>query len=183
MKYDLLFAFETLLDEEAKRITRKIIDLYYDRTKVHESYGDLVKRFLSKEFEYYFSEIEMRTYKFLPDKVVPDITHQYALVNEFEANVLHLDKYSKYCAEKENKNHKDAAKKLANILIDFVISNPASKASLVELISSNMNLLFPRHNDSVDSRAIVLYLQTEFEKKGYTVLSISPFKIQKNYQS
>ena len=65
----MVFAYSGTLsmEAEAKRIALKITDLYYDRKKVRETYGELVRSLLNKEYDYYFTEVEMRTYKFFQD--------------------------------------------------------------------------------------------------------------------
>lgn len=90
MKTDLLFIYEKVLDEEAKRVVDVILNLYYEKKIVNESYSSLVRKNIKKEFLYYAVEIELRTYKFLPNNLTSDDSSKYALVNEFEATVLHL---------------------------------------------------------------------------------------------
>ena len=36
---------------------------------------------------------------------------------------------------------------------------------------------FPNHHDSVDSRAVILLLEKEFNKDGYEVSSLNPFRL------
>ena len=49
MKTDLLFIYEKVLDEEAKRVVDVILNLYYEKKIVNESYSSLVRKNIKKE--------------------------------------------------------------------------------------------------------------------------------------
>ena len=134
MKTDLLFIYEKVLDEEAKRVVDVILNLYYEKKIVNESYSSLVRKNIKKEFLYYAVEIELRTYKFLPNNLTSDDSSKYALVNDFEATVLHLEKCVKYDFKMGHKNYIKAAKKLTDILIEYTLKNKNSNVSLVKLV-------------------------------------------------
>lgn len=177
MKSNLLHEFEEMLDKEAYRIFTEMVNMYNNRVEVNKPFNELVADLIKKEFDYYFTDIEIRIYFCMGNKYAPDNNDEYALMSMEERNEDHLMKYAEHCIKERDKNHIKAANEMADILIEFYNQNSLSKMGLAELIASNMSKLFPKHNDSVDSRAMVLYLQSEIEDKGYEITSLQPFRL------
>lgn len=178
METELLFDFEKMLDEEAKRIIEELKIICKKKIKVNKSYYELIREKIKPEYVYYTTDISLRALKFIPEDYEVDQSNEYALVTKEQGLINHLLKYSEFCEkeEKMDKNHKAAANKMADILIEKYQNN--DKTNMATLLSDNINELLPRHNDSVDARAIVLFLQQEIENKGYKVTSLNPFIIK-----
>lgn len=178
MQGKLFLEFEKVLDEEAKRIVTEIMYKYERKEKVNKSFRQMVMSLIKPELEYYTTDIELRCYGLLPRELVYDDKNEYALITREEAIENHLLSYSE-CARKRNldKNHIQAAKELADLIITFCNENPTTDIGLPQIVADNMDALFPEHNDSVDSRATVLFLQSELEAKGYVITSLVPIRI------
>ncbi len=178
METELLLDFEKMLDEEAKRIIEELKVIYEKKIKVNKSYFDLIREMIKPEYKYFTTDISLRALKFIPEDYEVDQSNEYALVTKEQGLINHLLKYSEFCEKEERmeKNHKVAATKMADILIEKYKNN--NRKNMATLLSDNINELLPRHNDSVDARTIVLFLQKEIENKGYKVTSLNPFVIK-----
>lgn len=96
-----------------------------------------------------------------------------------DANEEHLIHYITYCKEKGDKNHINAAKILANEIIEYYEKNPDNNKQFQKFVSDNMSKLLPEHNDSVDAKAIILLLQQEIIDLGYIITSLIPIRLMK----
>ncbi|MEE0699928.1 MAG: hypothetical protein U0M66_05015 [Bacilli bacterium] len=181
MKGSLICEFEKVLDEEAKRIIVKMINMYNERKIVNKSFSKIVYSLVREEFEYYRVEIELRVRFFLPFEYVPDFNEEYTLAKREENNEDYLLKYAEWCLkEKKGKNHIKVAKKMAQKLVNYFNYNPNTTKSLTELVASWMSEFFLYHHDSVDVRVVVLFMQPEIEDLGYVVTSLVPLRLLKN---
>jgi len=176
MQDELLMEFEKVLDDEAQRIVDELVKKYEERKKVKKSFTELVRSLIKKEFKYYVVDIELRCYGLLPRNLQPDFEAQYALITKREGIKNHLIKYSKM---KDEKNHPQAAKELADLLIEYCDENPETTLGLPEIVADNMDALFPTHNDSVDTRATVMFLESALKDKGYRITSLCPIRMEK----
>ncbi len=176
MKTNLLYEFEKLLNEEAKEIFYKINKLYNYESVIDKSFFNSIKKNIKREFEYYTVDIELRVLKiifqFHGDINNSNIKKMNKLTKDY------LTKYAEFCIENNNKDHVKAAEKMANILIDSYYKN-SSNLEIEEIIANNMSILFNGHSDSVDLRAMLIYLQSKLEDMGYNIVSIKPFSLIK----
>ncbi len=180
MSNKLLYDFEELLDNEAKRIVRLIQKMYEDGVVVNKSYEELVRSLVDKKYKYYNCDIQLRSYGFIPKNLEPDQKCVKALVTRREANERHLLRYIDWCKKDcGDKDHYVAAKNMAEKLIKYSTTHKDTDKTMAELIAKYMPDFFPTHHDSVDSRAVVLLLQNEINTNGYIVSSINPFRIAK----
>lgn len=155
MKNNILNEFEILLNNEAKRIieimTKSSLNIsYYDI-----EFSKFINQNIKKEFVYYRVDIEIRIFNliFNNDKIKN---------HEGELSEKYLKKYILWCKKDiKYKNHLIGANKLATIIIDLYEKKEETNISLIKLVADNMNILFPEHNDSLDARAIILYLEDE----------------------
>lgn len=180
MNSSLLFEFERMLDDEAKRVVKKMIKMYEEKIKLNKSYGEIVRMLIDKKYKYYNCEIELRSFRFLPDNLEPDDNNMYALTTSIENTKNHLLRYSDWCKNSiGDKDHRKVAKEMAKELIDYGINHQKTTKSFAELVATFMPTFFPTHNDSVDSRVVVLFIQEEFINAGYKVSSLIPFRLCK----
>lgn len=180
MENGLMYEFEKMLDAEAKRIVKKMVEMYEQNIKVNMGYGEFVRKFLDKKYEYYSCEIELRCYKFIPYYLEPDPENIYTLISSIEGSKNHLLKYIDWCKNDiGDKDHYKAACEMEKVLIEYGKQNKKTTKSFGELVASLMPNYFPTHHDSVDSRAVILLLEKEFSKDGYTVSSLIPFRLSK----
>lgn len=177
MDRSLISKFDKMLDKEAREIVAKLIDLYNKHTKVKKSYGELVASLTKKELVYYITELELRTYKYLPSDLTTDSTCTYSLIDRDSDTKRHLTNYAKWCNKNREKNHLEVARNMVDDLIKDIDNN--TKKGLAELVSDYMPKYFIGHYDSVDSRTVIMLLEKEFKKKGYVVVSLMPFKLEK----
>lgn len=176
MQGTLLVEFERMLDMKALSIIPVVKDSFYDDRRFE--FGKIVCDTLEYGLKYYWCDIEMRVMQFIymmEDNVDIDID-EYS----YEREKKHLYSYSQWCIKdpKQRKNHLKAARGMAKRLITLYKNNNANK-SLAELLASWMNDYFPVHHDSVDTRAVILYLQDELNKLGYEIKSIAPIILKK----
>lgn len=177
---NLLSEFEELLDNEAKRIVEEILKMYKDGKIVNKSFESLVRSLVDKKLKYYSCDIQLRTYTFLPNGLESDKNSVFPLVTKVQATEKHLLKYIDWCKKDiQDKDHQKAAEEIAIKLIEYSNKHKGTKKTIAELIVKYMPTFFPKHHDSVDSRAVVLLLQNEINKNGYIVSSINPFKVVK----
>ena len=180
METKLYLEFEKELDKEAKRIAKKIINKYNNKEQVNKSFSELINSLIKKDFEYYSIDIEMRCLSFIPKTLEPDITGKYALITHEERIKQHFLSYYNFCKNSlKNKDHEKAASDLANMIISYCENKPLTTIGLPELVAEKMSVLFPEHNDSVDSRTTIYFLQPELNKRGYAVTSLVPLRIIK----
>lgn len=121
--------------------------------------------------------MQARVCRFLPPEYTYDPNEEYALLEMNEATEENLVNYSNYCMNNNKKDHKKAAQEIAKVLIENYNKDKLTNKGLLELLADNMNKVFPEHNDSMDSKAILLYLQDEIECKGYLINSTIPFRL------
>lgn len=176
---NLLIEFEKMLDNEAKKIVNEMISMYHKRIIVNKSYGEVVRDLIPKELQYYAVDIELRTFTFLPDEFRPDFNKEYTLSKKEEFIEDHVLKYSEDCNESKRKDHLQVARIMAEKIVKYLKENTANKKGLLELVANWTEELLPEHNDSMDTRAIVLFLQNELENLGYKIVELSPLIIEK----
>lgn len=68
---------------------------------------------------------------------------------------------------------------MAPKLIKFANDNPTTEKSFGESVNSMMKEHFPQHYDSVDTRTVIMFLQSDFKNNGYVATSLKPFRILK----
>lgn len=175
MNKELLEKFDDVLDAEAQRVMNEIVSKYENQVKVGKSFSQLVRSLVDEKFKYYTVDIEMRCYGLVPKTLEPDFKGEYALVTKREGAKNHLLSYAN--AKISDKNHTQAAKELADLLIEYCNKNPETILGLPEIVADNMDALFPEHNDSVDSRATVMFLESELKNKGYKITSLCPIRL------
>lgn len=179
MNNDLICEFEKILNNEAKRVVNKMVEMYEQNIEVNMEYGAVVRKLLDKKYEYYSCEIELRSYKFIPSNLEPDQKNIYALISSLEGTKRHLLRYIDWCKNSVgDKDHYKAACGMAKILIEYGKKYKKTTKSFGELVAQYMPDFFPCHHDSVDSRAVILLLQNELEKLGYEVSSLIPFRLK-----
>lgn len=178
MESGLMYEFEKTLDDEAKRVVNKMVDMYKQNIEVNMGYGEIVRKLLDKKYNYYSCEIELRSYKFIPHYLEPDTKSVYTLMSSTERTKNHLLKYIDWCKnDVGDKDHYKAACKMEKDLIEYAKKHKKTTKSFGELVASLMPNYFPNHHDSVDSRAVILLLEKEFNKDGYEVSSLNPFRL------
>lgn len=178
MNKSLMCEFEEVLNDEAKRVVNKMIEMYENKIEVNMDYGDIVRELLDKKYEYYSCEIELRSFKFIPPNLELDQKNVYALISSEEATKRHLCRYVDWCKnDVGDKDHYKAASGIAKNLIEYGKNHKKTTKSFGELVASFMPDYFPTHHDSVDSRTVIMLLEDEFSKGGYEVSSLNPFRI------
>ena len=68
---------------------------------------------------------------------------------------------------------------VAKIMADIIVSNNFDNISLAKIIADNIKELLPEHNDTVDARAIVFYLQDKLRNRGYFIEKTEPLRVKK----
>lgn len=179
MKNDLLMYVEETLNNEANRIVKCIVEKYEKGVKVNKTFGSLVRELMDKKLWFYRTDIEIRTICNLPNGLEPDPHSEYALVTSFEDNYIYLKKYSNYIISNNfEKNPQLASLRLANIIIDLDNKHTLFKYNLIELIADNMKNIYSCEYDSIDARAIMLYLPESLSELGYKITNTDPLQIK-----
>lgn len=181
MKTDLLFAYEENLNKEAKRIFDILYKKYENKEKLNMSFDDAIKENMKKEYSYYHVDIYFKVYSHIPRGLTTDPNNIDVLIDKKEGTLRHITNYANFCLKerKFKKNPKKASEKLAKMLIEMEKKDRIGNKSLPIILAENMDILYPGHNDSVDAKAIVLYLQNALEKNGYTIKKIEPLELRK----
>lgn len=181
MKTDLLFAYQDDLKKESKRIFDILFEKYKNNEKINMSFDDAIKKYQKKEYSYYSVEIMFGVYSFIPEGVRPDPNNVEVLVSDKEATLRHIISYANFCLKEKsyNKNPKKASKVFVKMLIKLYKNKELNNVGLLEVLSRSMPILYPDHNDSMDAKALVLYLQDDLEKLGYIVDDINPIKLRR----
>lgn len=160
------------LDNEAKRIV--VILKEKNNINMESNIGEVIKRtkeLLDDNYKYYSTDIAIRVGFYLNDNITNEMLEKRK--KEDLETILEYTDYSKSMG----KDIDGVAKKMA----DIIISNNFDNISLAKIIADNINELLPEHNDTVDARAIVFYLQDKLRNRGYLVKKIYPLKIIKIY--
>jgi len=179
MTEDMLCYFETIFDKEAERVDKLIIEKYNKKEIVNKTFGELVRDLMNKELLFYRPEIEFRALRMLPNDLRPDPSSKYALITKIEDSYQVLHNYSKRVINYDTKKSPQiAALKLSNIIIDMYKNKTLNNYTLIDIIANNMNKIYNCEYDTLDARAIVLYLRDSLKSKGYIVVSINPFDIK-----
>ena len=105
MESELFYQVDKLLDEEASKIVKVLLELYEKKTVVNKSMSKLVRELVNSKLKYYAIEIELRVRCLLPYEYYEDCSGKYSLMNRFEYSKIHIEKYSRYCMKNERKNH------------------------------------------------------------------------------
>lgn len=179
MQGNLLVEFEKLLDVETQRIISVLADRYYKGETIKGTFEEEIRKLVKNEYKYYACEIELRSYRFIPQGLVPGNGDGIIFMTKEEFDEDHLLHYINYCKKSNSKNHITASKKLAKIIVDTYEKDPLTDKQFQEIVANNMNKLLPEHNDSVDAKAIILLLQQEIVDLGYIITSLLPLRLQK----
>ena len=119
MESELFYQVDKLLDDEANKIVKVLLELYEKKTIVNKSMSKLVSELVDNKLKYYAIEIELRVRCLLPYEYYEDCSEKYSLMNRSEYSKIHIEKYSRYCMKNERKNHLLAAQRLSDILINL----------------------------------------------------------------
>lgn len=180
IKTDLFLKFNNILNKEAKRISRILLKNYEAKTKFNMSFENIVRKYLKKEYRYYEFAILVKIHFYIPSKLTHDPLDEYVLVSKEEAELRHINSYAYWCMKKfKNKNPKEKAMLFAKTLIADRNKYRIKNVGLLKLIEENMPILYPEHHDSVDARALVLFLQDAIEDLGYEIKRINPLIVEK----
>lgn len=172
MKNKLFFAFEDYLSQEAERIMLE----YLKAIKNKDELGTFIKKTIKPEVTNYWLDIEIRIRRMLMQNTAKQIISNDLEKIEIQKQLI---RYSNWCKEEKEKDHKDATQKIVIDIIKDYENNVNQKKSLAELIYEYMPLYLKHHYDSIDSKIIILFLEEELKNKGYKVININPFKIIK----
>lgn len=184
IKTDLFLKFNNILDKEAKRISKIILKKYESKTKVNMSFENIVRKYLKKEYRYYEFAILVKIHFYIPNRLTHDPIDEYALVTKEDAELRHINSYAYWCMKKfKNKNPKEKAILFAKTLIADNNKYRVENISLLKAIEENMSILYLEHHDSVDARALVLFLQDAIESLGYEIKQIDPLIIEKKKEN
>lgn len=175
---DLENEFELLLEKEAIRIMGLLLIKYNEKQKVNQSLSNLVFELAKKDYKYFSINLFSIVKEILPKNLEEDLNGIYAFVTKEEHRNTYLTKNAKEYL-KRGKDYKSFSNQIADLLIEYCLQNPECEDDLVQLIVRNINNLMPNHNDSVDFRTILMYLQENMMNRGYIFISIAPLRLKK----
>ena len=181
MKDWLVLSCYKSLEREAKRVFDILFEWYQKNEKINMTFENAIRGILKKEYKYFDFEITGMVYSYIPHELAVDPKNEYVFIAREESNIIHITKYSKCCMRGGlcDKNPKLAAEKFADILIDMDNKNQIKNSSLWTLLVEKMNLLYPRHNDSMDAKAILLYLPDAIESRNYSISKVEPLVLKR----
>lgn len=171
--------FEELLDNEAARVFGRILLKYERKEKVNKSLEQLVSSLVKKEFKYFYFDISCKVRRMLPKNLDEDLSMEYALTTRDDHLEQWLTGYEKYCVKVNEKDHKTVSKEIAEELVKYCDANPSCNENITYLVVEKLKLAMPDHNDSVDCRTILMYLQQEIMALGYIITNLEPLRIDK----
>lgn len=103
MESELFYQVDKLLDDEANKIVKVLLELYEKKTVVNKSMSKLVRELVDNKLKYYAIEIELRVRCLLPYEYYEDCSGKFSLMNRSEYSKIHIEKYSRYCMKNERK--------------------------------------------------------------------------------
>lgn len=177
MKNELLFYFEDYLYKEATRIAKEVIKENKSKEEINEYLSKFIKKTIKADLTNYWLDIEFLVRRMLSNNI--NNNQEQKILNDIEILRMRnqLLGYCTWCKEENEKDHEQVASKIALDLIKFCEHNPTSTKGLAELIYEYMPVYFEEHYDSIDSKAIMLFLQKELNKMGYLTTSLKPFRL------
>ncbi|MDD4188141.1 MAG: hypothetical protein PHX04_05250 [Bacilli bacterium] len=174
-------SFDSLINDEAIRIMGRMLIMYEKRKKVNKSFEDVIRDLAKKDYKSFWIDIMVIIHKLLPECLWEDFSGKYVLVTKEDYRNQTLKNYYKnHCKNKNGKDHKESSKQIANILIKHCTAHPTCKEDLLQLMVINMSKIMPEHNDSVDIKTIVMYIQQDINDFGYIITNLSPLRIKKS---
>lgn len=175
MRTVLYYKLYDELDAEAKRISDILIDNYKcdNNVKIRQIFSS-AKKLIKEEYIYYNTEISIRVCFYVYNEF--DNQKNAERRNNDLTNTI---KYYEYCQQNTEKNHRIISKKIAKLLINSNSNYSLNDRSLARFLSEVIDDFLPQHNDCMDIKAIMLFLQDDIEKEGYTVETINPLKMRK----
>ena len=80
MESELFYQVDKLLDDEANKIVKVLLELYEKKTIVNKSMSKLVRELVDNKLKYYAIEIELRVRCLLPYEYYEDCSEKYSLM-------------------------------------------------------------------------------------------------------
>ncbi len=158
------------LDNEAKRIVVILKEKY--NINMESNIGEVIKKtkeLLDDNYKYYSTDIAIRVGFYLNDNITNEMLEKRK--NEDLETIVEYNDYSKSMGKDIDG--------VAKIMADIIVSNNFDNISLAKIIADNIKELLPEHNDTVDARAIVFYLQDKLRNRGYFIEKTEPLRVKK----
>ena len=158
------------LDNEAKRIVVILKEKY--NINMESNIGEVIKKtkeLLDDNYKYYSTDIAIRVGFYLNDNITNEMLEKRK--NEDLETIVEYNDYSKSMGKDIDG--------VAKIMADIIVSNNFDNISLAKIIADNIKELLPEHNDTVDARAIVFYLQDKLRNRGYFIEKTEPLRVNK----
>ena len=158
---------ENIVNKDCKKIMYEIVELYNNKIEVNKSFNELVRERITPKYLYLIDFYYQNIIKLIPPNLYICPNHKWALVDEGDFNEIMLGKTTKNIDEKLNKK----IKKIVNDLLN------TKEIDFFDTLNKNINI---ENTTNYNSKYLIENIYNEIKKRGYTIISIDPFKISKD---
>lgn len=159
---------ENIIDKECERIMNEILDLYHRKIEVNKSFNELIEERIPSKYLCFSDLYNNKIVKLIPKDLYICPNNKWALVNEKEFHDILL--------EEEMKNNKnDNLKEIINKITEELINN--ENIDFFDTINKYLKIEDIYRSSS---KYILEDIYDKLKKRGYTIMSITPFKINKD---
>lgn len=159
-----------MINEDSERIINEIIELYNNNIEVNKSFNELVRERINPKYLYLLENYYINITKLIPNNLYICPNNKWALVDEKKLNQIIFENT---LIEKDNENINSIIKEIVD---DFIENKPHD---FFDTINKYIRSIKKEEIDKKKSKHILDNIYYEIQKRGYTIISISPFKIEK----
>lgn len=162
---------EKIIDKDCKRIMDEILSLYNKRVEVNKNFTALIKERIDPKYLYLLETYYNKIIKLIPEDLYICPNGKWALVTEKEFNeIVFTNKYTLLSTKEKNLTE------IINKITEEFINN--NNIDFFETINKYVSQINETENLLDNNKYIMNQIYYNLEKKGYTVISISPLIIK-----
>lgn len=169
-KFEYDEEIKNIINKDCKKIMEEIINLYNNNIEVNKSFNELVKERINPKYIYMLEDYYMNIIKLIPSNLYICPNNKWALVDEEKFNEIIFENSIN---NTDNKNTTSIIKSIVKELLEN------SNIDFFDTINKYIEPLYKEEIDKKKSKYILDSIYYEIQKKGYTIKSINPFKIEK----
>lgn len=161
---------DKIVNEDCKKIMAQILDLYKKKIEVNKSFSDLVRERINPKYLYLLESYYTDIVKMIPRDLYICPNGRWALVDEEDFNEIIFSKDKLL----------DSEKKIVSDIVSDVVSEfiEDDNADFFDVINRYIEPFVDSDNEFIYSDYVVDEIFYEIEKRGYTITSITPLKVE-----
>ena len=169
-KFEYDDELKNIINEDCKKIMKEILELYNNNIEVNKSFNELVRERINPKYLYLLENYYMNIIKLIPNDLYICPNNKWALVNK--------EKFNEIIFENPNDKENDInISRIISKIVNDLIKN--DKVDFFDIINKYIESIPKEEIDKKNSKHILDNIYYELQKKGYTIISIIPFKIER----